>query len=87
MSDLDIQCPGRQFFKASRHLKRESVPNLADSLADELMELDLSANPIVVTSFVRIFRLLALPIIITEDEIRDGLAIMNDAFRTIRTRI
>lgn len=65
---------------------KESDPDLAKVLADKMMELGLSANLIAVASFGGIFRI-APPITVTEEELRHGLSIMNDAFRAIRNQL
>lgn len=47
------------------------------------MELGLSANPIAVASFGGVFRI-APPITISESEIRHGLSIMDQAFKSVQ---
>jgi 4-aminobutyrate aminotransferase-like enzyme len=56
------------------------APELGNSLADKMIELGLSANLATMASFGGVFRI-APPITITEEELKQGLEIMEEAFR------
>ncbi|EIN03848.1 dialkylglycine decarboxylase [Punctularia strigosozonata HHB-11173 SS5] len=57
------------------------APELANALANRMMELGLSANLATMPSFGGVFRI-APPITITPEELEMGLAIMEEAFKT-----
>ncbi|GMF63678.1 unnamed protein product [[Candida] boidinii] len=61
---------------------KETDQQLASQLASKMMELGLSANLIAVKSFGGVFRM-APPISITEKEMEEGLAILEEAFEEI----
>lgn len=64
---------------ADRETKSAAI-ELARSIADKMYELGLWANLSSHASFAGVFRI-APPIVISEEEVRHGLSIMEEAFR------
>lgn len=61
---------------------KESDPDTAFVLAQTMMKNGLSANLIAVKAFGGVFRM-APPIVITEDEVNEGLEIMKKSFKEV----
>ena len=60
---------------------KEPAVELGDRLAKRMMELGLSANLSTIKSFGGVFRI-APPITITDEELKVGLGIFEEALRT-----
>jgi len=62
---------------------KKPAPKLGARLSNRMNELGLSANLAAMASFGGVFRV-APPITITDEELEEGLSIMEEAFKTTK---